>query len=323
MLEPFYAHADGESASSYTASSSSMASTSARRLHKRLSHQGYQMIDELWKVTQNPTAIQRQELLQKINALPGCDHYTNSALQTLFSRRRKDAAARAARYGSLPQKIEGSGTVSSSEDILYPSFKNSPGVIPSLQVLLNEFPLPNDEMVRIWAKRLRVHYEDVQTWIQFERASAPVRERSSSVNESARTQLPTPGSSCSPEPSTLWQLPAHIPVPEAHRAHASLFLEDQDIEEEQKPNFLTLEQRQELAQDVRAALSAPQPPPPKTADEAKKWLDEQEQNMSTFLQKIRLGDYAQFGLEPSLLPKCSEHDTILTRSDGDMKMDLA
>lgn len=44
--------------------------------------------------------------------------------------------------------------------------------------------------------------------------------------------------------------------------------------------------------------------------------------MSTFLQKILRGDYAQFGLEPSLLPKCSEHGTTLIRSDADMKVRL-
>lgn len=58
--------------------------------------------------------------------------------------------------------------------IVYPTLRSD--VIQKLEILVSENPLPNEDVVKIWARRLDADTNDIFTWIELRRiASQRVR----------------------------------------------------------------------------------------------------------------------------------------------------
>ncbi|CCM04890.1 uncharacterized protein FIBRA_07086 [Fibroporia radiculosa] len=265
-----------------------------RKETRRLSPEGYKLIDELYAIDTKPTLLQRRDLLQRLKALPGCDHYTGSKLSRLFDSKRKRDATREKTQGETPELA--SSTYSSSPNsvgIVCPSFRSRPDTIPKLAVLVSENPFPNDIEVRIWAKRLKVKVDDVQTWLELRTATAITsssdRDRSSvAIFPTSKTQLPTPVQSCSPELSKFQ-------LPEDEKKYTILAPEEPpDV----RFGPFTKKQMQDLSREMRKVSQADEGLA--STETVDKWL-EYEAEMSSFRQKIEEGKYALWGLKPHLL----------------------
>ncbi|KAH9917176.1 uncharacterized protein B0H18DRAFT_43270 [Fomitopsis serialis] len=126
------------------------------------------------------------------------------------------------------------------------------GIISALQILVKEYPRATRSQVDIWAKRLGVHADDIETWIAHQQDKLQQEPSKPVIN----SQLPTPGSSCSPEPLSPVQTTA------THSAPAVPKLEYADqTESKPRPTFFLSEQFHDLADKIHVARTGAGTPP--------------------------------------------------------------
>ncbi|KZT65311.1 hypothetical protein DAEQUDRAFT_740752 [Daedalea quercina L-15889] len=274
-----------------------------KNVAKRITDEGYKLVDELYELTPYPSQAQKQDVYRRIVALPGCEHYKYDNInQKLAGMRKRDGISGSwagQRQRQLTKNTHAVANPSTPEEILYPSLTQRPGITDALHILLKESPKPTRAEVRIWASRLGVFEDDIHTWIQHQQ-EIQQKELQKLVISS---QLPTPGSSCSPEPVTPitptvppQSLLQNIPPVKIKAEVGSL--------SESKPAsaFLSREQLQDLAKSVYVARTDSGVTPMSTED-AVKALDEHSERMQAFLRRYEKGEYAGLGLTPQLLDK--------------------
>lgn len=136
----------------------------------------------------------------------------------------------------------------------------------------------------------------------------------------AASQLPTPSSSCSPEPTSpitptspsypvlppftrvdtkpviKVQQGTYLPIHVSHGSHRR--------RTDNKPPgaFPSKQHFHDLAERLHAARTRPEAAPMSAAD-AVKALDEHSERMTAFLQRYERGQYASIGLSPQLLDR--------------------
>ncbi|KAK2463045.1 hypothetical protein APHAL10511_004700 [Amanita phalloides] len=114
-----------------------------------------------------PDAFDAQDLLARVQAIPGCQTFDLDRLSMWFVRRRRQEK---------------------QTNIFYPTL--SPESIQHLKVLSHCVEQPNEELLATWAALLKANVEDIKAWIQDNMLH----------NEEAPFQMPTPHNSTSPEP---------------------------------------------------------------------------------------------------------------------------
>ncbi|KAH9833342.1 uncharacterized protein C8Q71DRAFT_775140 [Rhodofomes roseus] len=281
--------------------------TQANNRNKRISEEGYRLVDEMYRLNPYPSTSQKRETLQRILALPGCEHYKFENLnQRLAAHRKRDGITGSgpsvkAKRASLPRNTHIAPNPSSAEEILYPSIAGQDGIKAALHILLRESPIPTPYEVTLWAKRLGCHLDDVQTWIDHQRDKLQ-KESSKPI---VTSQLPTPGSSCSPEPTSPVQL--QTPVMQEVPAPPKLEREDQ-TESKSRTTLFSGEQFRDLAEKVHVARTDAGTQP--SAEDAARALEEHSQRMTAFLERYERGDYAAIGLTPQFLSRGDQSMTV-------------
>ncbi|EED85650.1 predicted protein [Postia placenta Mad-698-R] len=279
-------------------------SSSKRAPQKRLPAAGKTLVNELYALHPYPPTELKETYLKRIRALPGCDYYTLDKLNLLlYSRRvRSGLAGNGGRQLDVHQPTR----QTTSDDILYPSFRKQTGVVSKLEVLISEKPRANDTLIKIWAKRLDVEEDDVLTWVEAWRAE---HEEATSSVEPARqsapvAHLPTPGSSRSPEP-----LFVHIPLA-AKQELSALLTPSEPFFEHGIPSKSS--PTDELRRFIRSlpTVDVPDLEPPDfenaSVEVINKWFDGHTERMSMFLRHVESGRYKRYGLKPSFLKTSRE-----------------
>ncbi|KAI0918603.1 hypothetical protein AcV5_002550 [Taiwanofungus camphoratus] len=268
---------------------------------KRLAPEGYKLLTDFFTINPTPTASQRRELLEQLHGIPGCEHYTQQALASYFAVRRKNDKGR----NAVPESTSAGGrkasTVTSSHDILYPTLRSD--VIQKLEILVSENPLPNEDVVKIWARRLDADTNDIFTWIELrriasQRAAGRVIPKEEHIQSSEVPHLPTPESSSSPEPLSEMAYDSECTSP---------LLQEDTLEADRK-STLPDEPLRSLRQALQHALSEPHHEsltPVKTFEEFCRLYEPHEKRLMELVGKINQGAFTQWGLDSFILSKPS------------------
>ncbi|PCH35289.1 hypothetical protein WOLCODRAFT_125701 [Wolfiporia cocos MD-104 SS10] len=283
---------------------SASASAKTRKVPKRLSQEGYRLIHEFRAINPDPSITERKELLKRIHALPDCEHYTLNRLTTVLKQKRDRI------HG--PPKTPKEQEQLTVDDILYPSFKGQPKITGWLRILLAETKNPSEELIRVWASKLKVKHDDISAWISVERVKNTVKQEpvseDSSLAITAVPQLPTPATSCSPEPDSGLKSPAVESEEARPPASSSMPKHETRATAADTPIW------RELTQALDKALAEPVKAPDfsnASIQEMNDLLTEHENRITAFLGSIESGDYARWGLDSSLLTPAKEHPMTL------------
>jgi len=153
----------------------------------------------------NPSPDERNLLLEKIQAIPGCEAYDRAAIAGWFRRRRQ------ALPGEPRVERRRKGSQGLAQYSPYPSLTTS--AIQHLTILSQAQPSPPTSVIQTWAELLHASVEDIKAWLYDQQQLDTVRQRSPVYH------LPTPVST-SPEPPSEYQWgiasnkidPLHSPV---------------------------------------------------------------------------------------------------------------
>ncbi|KAE9407007.1 hypothetical protein BT96DRAFT_1014417 [Gymnopus androsaceus JB14] len=149
-----------------------------RRL--RIPKKGVEILNNAFKQVQDPTPIQKQNLLEQIKALPKCDQYQMKNLESWFRNAKR-------RSQSLP---------------ISPSIK--PSKLKTLRTLFGSTPDPTEKVMSVWATLLGTELEVVEAWVSAAQDQFEPSHQSMSAHAPDFAHLPTPlsihTSSRSPSP---------------------------------------------------------------------------------------------------------------------------
>ncbi|OBZ67592.1 hypothetical protein A0H81_12399 [Grifola frondosa] len=260
---------------------------SSRSAQRRLTREGYALLNDYYTRVQRPSIAERKELLARLHVLPGCEHYTTQNVTVWFCQKRKSERMKQTKART-------------SHDILYPSLK-SPGVIEDLEILTSETPNPSEEMVKIWSQRLGVVYSEVLTWIAVKREKSQRKSiaedpgpSGAMAGSSTRLQLLTPELSTSPEPQ-IHISPAMSPEIEQNAISEYV---DEDVDTDIPSHSIP----SHLDEILIKALSNPEDGSnrPTTFAEFAQWFQPKQQLISTFQGNLNNGKYIEWGLHPSV-----------------------
>lgn len=153
----------------------------------------------------NPSPEERNILLEKIQAIPGCEAYDRSSIAGWF-RRRRQALSGEPKVDRRQKSSQ--GLVQNSP---YPSLTKN--AIQHLTTLSHAQPSPPTSIIQTWAELLHAGVEDIKAWLYDQQHLDAARHQSPAYH------LPTPVST-SPEPPSEYQWgiasskidPLHSPV---------------------------------------------------------------------------------------------------------------
>ncbi|KAJ8076629.1 hypothetical protein AAF712_000268 [Marasmius tenuissimus] len=186
-----------------------------------------------------PTTQEKKELLARIHAIPGNDHYTLVNVNRWFANKRAKSKAH---NDTVEDVAFGSG----GTPVLQPCSALTSEHITKLNTLFHQGTInPSQEVIDVWAMLLQVPSADVTTWVNVEKEKLKNPTSDSMPSRSASsTAHPSPDfdASTSPEPMSI-----DLPSIKKERART------EDIKS-----------RVSLA-SLQAPL-APSPPPPTTVD---------------------------------------------------------
>ncbi|EPT00574.1 hypothetical protein FOMPIDRAFT_1049611 [Fomitopsis schrenkii] len=290
--------APASASTSYSSVTSKAATGSAPRTKQsRITKEGYRLVDELYQSNPYPTRDQKNETLTKIQALPGCGHYTYVNLNSrLHGHRKRDAETGIANSGGLRKDKYIARDATTTAQILYPTLLNDKNTIPYLVILWKEAPCPTSTQIKLWAKQLKVQESDIRAWMELE-----LDNQRQSTNRVATTQLPTPASSCSPEPaSPITPTSPSYPVLPPFASLDAKPVSRAPLANKPSGAFLSREQFQDLAEKVHVARTTSEAML-LSSEDAVKALDEHSERMLAFIQRYERGEYATLGMSPQLL----------------------
>ncbi|KAE9407009.1 hypothetical protein BT96DRAFT_172846 [Gymnopus androsaceus JB14] len=171
------------------------------RKRLRLTSKGLEILHDAYKRgIRTPTSTQRERLVKRITALPGCGHYTNKNVAGWFKdKRRKEHVT-----------VTASSSSSSSSSAPTQKFSFTPSDEETLHTLFANSPYPSKDLVSVWAELLDAHLDDVEAWIFAEQQA---------LEQSTHKRQHSPGTwpSASESTAALSQCPS--PVSQSHYPH--------------------------------------------------------------------------------------------------------
>ncbi|KAL0571099.1 hypothetical protein V5O48_010866 [Marasmius crinis-equi] len=204
---------------------------------KRVTKEGSKVLTDAFDsgIT-HPTGAQKAELLEKIHACPGNDHYTVPHITRWFISKRKSVKSKA------PDVVAPDSSAASTS---HSSRSLTPEHVAKLNTLFHKGNTdPPQELIDMWATLLQVDSASVTAWVNAERekiklASAPAPSRppppSPRVDPGPHWKVLTPVTSTSPEPDV------EIPL----------------VKQERQPT-----EDAGIPSQAALAFQQPQPPPP-------------------------------------------------------------
>ncbi|GLB37846.1 hypothetical protein LshimejAT787_0408970 [Lyophyllum shimeji] len=176
----------------------------APQKRRRINAEGIAVMEAYLNETHNysPSPAERNVLLEKIQAIPGCEEYDRVSIAGWFRRRRQALSGESKRKTSQ----------AFAQNTTYPSLTQT--AIQHLTTLSQAQPSPPLSVIQTWAELLHAGVEDIKAWLCDQQQQLDVtRHRSPAFH------LPTPVST-SPEPPSEYQWgvasskidPLHSPV---------------------------------------------------------------------------------------------------------------
>ncbi|CAL1700887.1 unnamed protein product [Somion occarium] len=257
-----------------------------RRSFKRLTPDGYRLLTDFRdNVTLYPTVTQRLDLLAKIQALPDCDWYDKTKISSWFQHQQT-------RY-----KVKESKGVSASQAQLS----------ASLIQLLAEDPNPSETTLRVWSLALSVDLSQLARWVIWQKEREQKKNSSTSTasttSQTPQQSRPEPGpfsisvprTQASPiQTTTNPRAPSHLPTPESSTSP--------EPRVRQIPE--SVRRIRELAETIKGSLTSgnddtPNEKAPETMEEFNRLFKTHEDSMSTFMKRVKSGDFQQIGVGAS------------------------
>ncbi|KAL0571097.1 hypothetical protein V5O48_010864 [Marasmius crinis-equi] len=276
------------------------------KVRKRLTKDGVTILRDAFlnKNITRPTREQKEELLQRIKALPSCDHYTMKNLEAWFNKQRATARK------DDPPSAAGPNAEA----------------ITSLETLYRGTPQPTQEIISIWVDFIQTKFkarpDDVHAWLDTQRNEAPQTNEppTPTISESASPMTPFP-----PQPSATHHqdpsrrapavLASSNPIPPTLSANPYLSLLKREPTSsavwasrkvsgpEQRTPAAPEAPRDQLRTELLLAIhddlkSFTIPPRPSTREALEAGLAPYQKMMERFLEQVNQGSLKKLGFQP-------------------------
>ncbi|CAL1700886.1 unnamed protein product [Somion occarium] len=276
-----------------------------RRSFKRLTPDGYRLLTDFRdNVTLYPTVTQRLDLLAKIQALPDCDWYDKTKISSWFQHQQTRYKVKESKGVSASQ-AQLSASLIQVRNTLFPSFRNVDYL--RLEQLLAEDPNPSETTLRVWSLALSVDLSQLARWVIWQKEREQKKNSSTSTasttSQTPQQSRPEPGpfsisvprTQASPiQTTTNPRAPSHLPTPESSTSP--------EPRVRQIPE--SVRRIRELAETIKGSLTSgnddtPNEKAPETMEEFNRLFKTHEDSMSTFMKRVKSGDFQQIGVGAS------------------------